>query len=201
MALTKREERQIFYKLKKADDRQTLRFKSAFGPFRAADRIFEQFEENLRLKCPKCYGEDYIKHGQTDQDVQRYRCKDCQKTFTANRHLPFYRSNFSRDHWKAFCTSMLGGATLPELAEAYDINLKTAFRQCHKLLDALRELEKETWLAGRVWADEAYMHANRPGRGGGEQGHVTLLTGKDYKGKTFLKPVSPGRWTLTNQGP
>lgn len=93
---------------------------------------------------------------------------------------------------------MVSGATLQELADSHDFALKTAFKWRHKLLRSIRRLQEDIWLAGRVWADEAFVHKNSPGKEGGELGHITLLTAQDYQERTFITPVSPGRGAKTS---
>jgi len=192
MGLPEREERRIAFKLKQADTGQKLRFKNILGAYEKANKLFELMDERQTLTC-RCGSERHIKHGTTEQDVQRYRCKDCGTTFTSTHNKPFYRSNYSVERWKAFVTSMLQGATLVELTHEHDISLRTAFRWRHRILRQVRRLQQDVYLAGRVWADEAYTPANAPGTDGGEVGKVTLLTAQDYEGRTFIKPASPGR--------
>lgn len=201
MSLTKREEQEVLWKLKRADEEQEYRLKEALGLYRVAEEIFERFEKHEALKCLKCNEQDNItKYGKDADGQQRYRCKECGRTFVERSTKPFFKSDYSDERWKAFLTSMLGGATLESLSEKYDVCIQTAHRWRIKLLDVVQELVRETWLAGRVWADEAFLNMNEPGRGkdGIEGLKTTILTGQDYKNRTFAVPVGPGRGASTS---
>lgn len=196
MGLTERETKEVLWKLNRADEHQVRRIKERLGSYEAADRVFEQLEELNENKCPDCKEVEKInKYGTTSEGRQRYRCKKCGRTFVENHSMPFFHSHESVQKWKAFLTSMLSGATLEDLAEAHDMDVKTAFAWRHKLLRAIRKLQRQTWLAGRVWADEAFLDMNEPGRGreGIEGRKITILTAQDYKSRTFAVPVSPGQ--------
>lgn len=195
MSLTKREEQEVIWKLKRADEEQAYRFKDTLGSYRIAEKVFERFEQQTSLSCPDCGEKDAVnKYGTDKNDKQRYRCKDCGRTFVENHSMPFFHSHCSVERWKAFLTSMLGGATLRSLAETYDVCIQTAHRWRHRLLRIVRQIVRENWLAGRVWADEAFVDMNEPGRGqaGIDGKKIAILTAQDYKGRTFAVPTSPG---------
>lgn len=201
MSLSKDEEEELLSKLEKADAEQVRRVKEKVGSYEAADRIFEQLK-NLRDddECPDCgKNGDVIKHGCTEQNKQRYRCKGCGQTFIEKQQMPFHHSEHSIQKWKSFLTAMISGSTLEDLAEAHDLNLKTAFNWRHDILDAIYKLQQDTWLAGRVWADEAFFNMNEPGRGreGIVSKKMAVLTGQDYQERTFAVPVSPGQGSST----
>lgn len=202
MGLSKEEEQRILSKLKGADEEQARRFKEQLGSYEAADQIFDQLRTAQDQGCPTCRtDENVIKHGQTRKGTQQYRCKECGQTFTDVNRMPFYHSQNSIQKWKSFLTAMISGATLQELADSHDLAIKTAFEWRHKLLRAIRKLQDDTWLAGRIWADEAFLDMNEPGRGqdGIEGKKVTILTAQDYQERTFAVPVSPGRGAGTDE--
>lgn len=191
MSLTKREEQDVLWKLKRADTNQVRRFKDQLGSYRAADTVFEKLKEQSPEACPDCgVIDNIIKYGQTTNNRQRFKCSDCGRTFIKNYDLPFYHSHYSEETWKSFFSAMIRGATLTELAEMYDINIETAFNWRHKLLWVIRQLEEQTVLAGRIWADETNVRQNKPGIPGGDSGQISLLAARDYEMRTVIKPVS-----------
>lgn len=199
MSLSKDELQTVLSKVEEANEEQAKQIEAQLGSYEAADRIFEHIENSFVIRCPNCSeGDEIIKYG-TDRDgQQRLKCKTCSTTFLKKRHKPHYHSHFSVETWRAFVTSMIGGATLEELSEAYDIALQTAFRWRHRILRYIRELQQEKWLAGRVWADETNLRKNLPGRDqDGASGQLAILTAKDYKNRTFVVPTNEGHMART----
>lgn len=194
MSLDKQELQALLQKVREADVEQARTIQAELGAYEAADRIFEQIERNTEQHCPTCHEQDrVIKYGKDRDGQQRLKCKGCDTTFVEHHHKPQFNSEFSDETWRAFLTSMIGGATLNELAEKYNLNIKTAFRWRHRLLRHIRELQKQEWLAGRVWADETNLRKNLPGRGrDGATGQLAILTAKDYKDRTFIVPTNDG---------
>lgn len=197
MSLTKSELTEIKQKLQKADEEQVREIAGELGYHEAADKIYERIREKRSVRCPDCdEREKLIKYGTDRHGNTRLKCKSCKRTFLKDHGLPHHKSHCSENEFKEFLTSMLRDATLQELAEAYDINIETAFNWRHNFLDYIQELQEDVWLAGRVWADETQLSKNEPGPSGEDSQNkresIAILTAKDYKGRTVVQPTSDG---------
>jgi len=109
-----------------------------------------QFDEGF--KCPHCKSINAIKHGKS-KGKQRYKCKDCTKTFSDTTLTPFAYSKKDLSKWRDYAEYMMDGYSLRKIASLLEINLNTAFLWRHKILDAIR-LNGRDYLSGIVEADE-----------------------------------------------
>ena len=82
---------------------------------------------------PRCQSSRMYKHG-IEFGTQRFRCKDCGKSFTATTGTPFHRL---RDKTKllenAACVS--DGLSVRKTAARMDSSVQKAFRWRHKFLN------------------------------------------------------------------
>ena len=102
-------------------------------------------------ECPHCHSSLINKHNK-DGSMQRYRCKNCLKTFTATTHTPLARLRY-KEKWNDYLQCMNSSQVLRKLAKECDINLKTSFWWRHRFLKLPATL-KATLLEGIVEADE-----------------------------------------------
>ena len=102
------------------------------------------------------FGKYMVKLGTKDVERQRYRCKDCQKTFTDVTQHPLYRTH-KPDKWIEFIKCMLEGYSLRKSAELIgDVHFVTLFYWRHKVLSALKQMDFNTF-SGIVEMDETYF--------------------------------------------
>lgn len=104
--------------------------------------------------CPHCFAPEPYRWGRKD-DLQRYRCRDCKKTFTPLTGGPMAHLR-RRDAWVRFAQAMVDGLSVRKAARAADISRTTAFRWRHRMLDTLSQLQ-HTELTGIVEADETFF--------------------------------------------
>ena len=83
-------------------------------------------------ECPHCHIGLNNRHGKAGA-MQRYRCKNCMKTFNAVTKTPLARLQY-KEKWLDYSQCMISGKVLRESASDCDINLKTAFRWRHRFL-------------------------------------------------------------------
>lgn len=95
-----------------------------------------------RPSCPHCNSENILKNGNV-RGIQRFKCKECNKTFSYTTNTILYKSNKSIETWKKFCECMINKLSLRKSAEICNINLHTAFDWRHKILDALQNMQEE----------------------------------------------------------
>ncbi len=157
-------------------------------------RIIRELEHRLieDPECPHCHSSIINRFGKKG-DMQRYRCKNCMKTFTATTNTPLARLRF-KEKWINYIEGMLESKVLRQSARENDINLKTAFRWRHRFLQLPAEL-KAKLLEGIVETDETFFaysekgnkHLNRRARKRGKQ------TGKQGRSKEDWVPVLTAR--------
>jgi len=157
-------------------------------------RIIRELEHRLieDPECPHCHSSIINRFGKKG-DMQRYRCKNCMKTFTATTNTPLARLRF-KEKWINYIEGMIESKVLRQSARENNINLKTAFRWRHRFLQLPAEL-KAKLLEGIVETDETFFaysekgnkHLNRRARKRGKQ------TGKQGRSKEDWVPVLTAR--------
>lgn len=206
-------------KLSYADRQRLLQFLAqSVVPSTPQEPLFNEIRD-LKHKdgytCPYCqsnnsvrFGKYVVKVNQEKVDRQRYRCKDCQKTFTDVTNTPLYRTH-KPDKWIDFVRCMIDGDTLRKAAEKLDVHHVTLFYWRHKILSALEQMDFEKF-AGIVEIDETYFLYSEKGkrgiqgrkprkRGGSSQfrgishEQVCVLVARDREKATFSRIIGQGR--------
>ena len=164
-------------------------------------QIIQEMEQRLieHPECPHCHSHVINRHGKKG-DMQRYRCKNCQKTFMATTNTPLAWLHY-KDKWLSYLDTMIQGKVLRQAAKECDINLKTAFRWRHRFLQLPSQL-KAKFLEGIVEVDETFFaysekgnkrlkrRARKRGKISGKRGRakedwVPVLTVRDRGRHTF----------------
>jgi transposase-like protein len=104
--------------------------------------------------CPHCQGERAIRHGHSN-GLQRYRCKDCRRTFTALTGTPLNRLH-KRGLWLRQAQALTDGCTLRQIAADLGIHLGTAHRWRHRFLTMPERIQPPA-LVGVTEVDETYF--------------------------------------------
>ena len=115
-----------------------------------------------RLSCPHCQSHKVVKNG-FDKGIQRFKCKDCKKSFTWSNNTILYGSKKPFNAWKTFCECVMNKFPLRKCASICKINLHTAFNWRHKVLDALQNMHNSVVLNGIVESDETYFNLSLKG--------------------------------------
>ena len=76
--------------------------------------------------CPHCKARRVIRHGHAN-GLQRYRCRDCRKTFSALTGTPLAQLH-KRGKWLDQAEALQRGLTLTQVADALNIHVSTAHR-------------------------------------------------------------------------
>ena len=129
-------------------------------------QTFETFKEAIikrsnhplqdRCNCPHCQSNNVVKNGHKD-NIQRFKCKECRKTFTFSNNTILFSTKKDLYTWKKYCECFLNKLPLRRCAAICDISLETAFRWRHKILDALQNMQSEVTLKGIVESDETFF--------------------------------------------
>jgi len=114
-----------------------------------------------RKCCPHCDGTHVVKHG-VEFGSQRFRCKDCGKTFTALTGTPFHRLR-GKEKLLENAACMADGLSVRKTAARLGFSVQKAFRWRHKFLGFLNK-QKPGALAGIVEADETLFPVSYKGQ-------------------------------------
>lgn len=119
----------------------------------AAEETHRIVEERLQwlATCPRCCGAHVVRNGQA-RGLQRYRCRDCGRTFNALTGTPLARLRY-RARWLDQSQALIDGLSITKAAQQLDVARSTAFRWRHRFL-ALPHHVKAGRLEGIVEADE-----------------------------------------------
>jgi transposase-like protein len=115
-----------------------------------------------KTSCPRCGSGSFIKHGKTSLGRQRYRCRECRKTFSETTGTPFMYSKKTLDDWASYLFCMEGGLTLRKISGLLGMNLSTAFAWRHKILSVC-ETMTDTLLTETVEVSEFWLKENFKG--------------------------------------
>jgi transposase-like protein len=91
------------------------------------------------LACPHCGSISIKKHGNSN-GRQRYRCKDCGKTFNETSQTLMYHSRMTPAQWKGLLVGMVQNLPLTQIADMIDTSVTTVWHNRNKVLMALQEL-------------------------------------------------------------
>lgn len=108
------------------------------------------------LVCPHCCKKNIVKFGKT-RGKQRFRCKDCGKTFTPLTKTIFADSKLSLSVWLRYADCMSQQMTLRETAKELGTCLKTSFFMRHKILSAVKTHIGIDQLSGVIEMDETFF--------------------------------------------
>ncbi len=87
------------------------------------------------LSCPKCASTSFCKHGK-DNNIQRYRCKTCGKTFKETINTPLHWIH-RKEKMSLYVWTMHNRQSIRSAAITVEISTSTSFSWRHKLLSSL----------------------------------------------------------------
>ncbi|WP_437177567.1 IS1595 family transposase [Heyndrickxia camelliae] len=215
----------IIKEIQKLNTADQLRMKEFFtkslASYTASEPIFKEVSEQKHkdgYTCTHChshnvvrFGKYSVKVGMKTMERQRYRCKDCRKTFTdvtntllGGSHLPHKWLDFIQ-----CMLCMLEGNSLRKASELIEVHYVTLFYWRHKVLSALKQMDFDQF-SGIVEMDETYFLYSEKGkrningrksrkRGGASQfrgiskEQVCVLIARDRQKLTYSKVIGQGR--------
>jgi len=110
--------------------------------------------------CPHCSHTKIYRHGLVN-GLQRYRCKDCKKTFNALTGTPLAHLRY-RSKWLDYLDGVSQSLTVRQTATTLNIHRNTAFRWRHRFLTWIKQ-DRSTALHGITEADETYLLESHKG--------------------------------------
>ena len=93
------------------------------------------------MACRKCGKTHFVKNGNVN-NIQRYKCKNCNTTQSADVNTPLYNLKL-KSKWVDFMYVMLDDEqrhTCQSIADKLSINIKTAHEWRHKLIASLSKI-------------------------------------------------------------
>ncbi|MDO5517856.1 MAG: hypothetical protein Q4F66_09885 [Clostridium sp.] len=121
-----------------------------------------EYTETVIISCPKCGKKHFIKYGFFN-GVQRYKCKECEHTFSnATNRMRMYSKKDS-ELWNNFIKMIFEQKSLRECSAKLGICLDTAFIWRHKVLYMLGKINKIRKLKGHVHMEAVTIGVNNKG--------------------------------------
>lgn len=90
--------------------------------------------------CPVCGSVSIRKHGSTKSGGQRWRCRDCGKTFTAATGTILGATKLKAEVWKRYVECFVDRLPLRTCSVRCGVSLKAAFFMRHRILECLYKL-------------------------------------------------------------
>jgi transposase-like protein len=110
--------------------------------------------------CPHCHSKQILRWGKRN-DLQRYRCKKCKRTFNSLTKTPLARLH-RKGHWLDYAKCLAEGLSVRKAAAICDIHRNTAFRWRHRFLENNTQVKPQE-LQGIVEANEMYFRKSEKG--------------------------------------
>ena len=145
--------------LNQAQRRQVL---DALHPAAGLDRVIALIGE-IRARhrcCPRCQSEQCYRHGQAN-DLQRFRCCQCGRTFNDLTGTPLARLRL-KGKWLDYLNALLDSRPVRKAADRVGVHRNTAFRWRHRFLDWVKH-DRPVRLGGIVEADEMFLLESQKG--------------------------------------
>lgn len=147
-----------------ADQRKSVAVELAALDAQPASTVIVEGRFACGATCPHCKSMHVIRNGHAN-GLQRYRCRECCKTFSALTGTPLNRLH-KRGKWLDQAKAMQDGQTLREVARTLQIHLSTAHRWRHRFLVAPNAVQPQA-LTGIAEADETMFLLSFKGKRSG----------------------------------
>lgn len=110
-----------------------------------------------KLVCPKCGSKEYINDGHTSAVHNRYRCKECNCSYTLLSNSIFNSTKLSLHTLDNYIKLMSYNVPLELLCEIVGISSNTAEIWRKKIFNTVNDYQNHLVLSGKVWIDETYV--------------------------------------------
>ena len=107
-----------------------------------------------RIICPHCKSSNFILWGKRN-DLQRYKCKCCTKTFNSLTKTPLARLR-RKGHWLDYTRCLKEGLTIRKAAVKCNISKNTSFRWRHRFITNLKYI-KTNKLGGIIESNQLIL--------------------------------------------
>lgn len=151
-------------------------------------------------ECLYCKSKNYIKFG-TYKGIQRYRCKECEKTFSKTTKSMWSYSKKQPEVWVKFVELMLQKKSLRACAKILKINIRTAFIWRHKIMRELTSDVMAEHLEGKVFIAKTIEKENFKGCRKItvlERKNIWIVEARDRRDSMIAMPVCMQFWNEDN---
>lgn len=174
-----------------------------------ADKVIKELRDTKFAEgfyCPHCQSKEVVRFGQY-KGRQRYRCKECLKTFSDLTNTPLKQTHYP-EKWVTFIGCMIQGLSLRKSAKIVGVTWVTLFYWRHKILTSLKQINIEAF-EGIFEVDETYILysekgkrnlGRKPRKHGGKSKYrgiskeqVCVLVARDRNKNTYSKVTCMGR--------
>jgi len=157
-------------------------------------------------RCPHCQCERWHRHGHAN-DLQRYRCRACRRTFNDLTGTPLARLRL-RGKWLDYLDALLASHPVRAAAAEVEVHRNTAFRWRHRFLARVKD-DLPARLSGIAEADGMFILESQKGsrkldRPARKRGGVAGRRGISRELDCILVARDRGRQTIdavTGRGP
>ena len=111
--------------------------------------------------CPHCGNDGMVRNGSA-HGLQRYKCRNCQRSFNALTGTPLARLR-QKPKWLAQADALRDGMTITQVAKRLKVARSTAFRWRHRFLAQPKTVQAQA-LMGIAEADETFFLHSRKGQ-------------------------------------
>jgi transposase-like protein len=123
-------------------------------------KVANLLEYKDNIVCGHCGVSRYVKYGRRN-DLQRYKCKKCSKTFNQLTGTPLARLR-KKGRWYTYSECLNNGLSLRESSLLTDVSMSPAFRGRHRLLANTVDLTPRS-MNGVVESSETYFRYSEKG--------------------------------------
>jgi len=128
-------------------------------PINHIKEILSSMTDRQITHCPCCgVVENFVKYGKKN-NKQRYRCKSCERVFTATTGTALSGSHFGEQIWIEVIRDTLDGTSLKKTAKRLEMNLRTVTNMRYLLLNVIEQHTEKytTKLTGECETDDTYV--------------------------------------------
>lgn len=109
-------------------------------PIKSGTSEYSQRSQSEIECCLHCGSIAIKKHGTTRAGIQRYICKDCGKSFSANYGLITHYSHLSDWQWREIIRGTVEGLSLTDIAKNINVSVSTAWSCRLKVYQTLKNI-------------------------------------------------------------
>ena len=190
--------KEIFIRLTRTEQQRLIQ------ELKRIQKGYELVIEREEIECPHCGSSAIIKHSKY-KDTQRYKCKQCNRTFLPTTGTYIHNIK-KKEKFIEYCEIVReeGLHTIKYMSSRLDISIQTAFDWRHKILLSIPENKDK--FDGETQADDVWFLYSQKGRkglkysrqrgGSNKQGdnefQVKVIAASDKK-QVIMKVVKIGR--------
>lgn len=135
------------------------------GQENEANKLVHNAETGKIVACPHCGSATIVKTG-TKNGRQRYRCKDCRKTFSDTTGTLHQHSKLTKAQWLGLIKGIILNLSIRKIADDIGASAQTVWYNKQKICNALGELfpEQDNKFNGIVECDEYMVRLSFKGK-------------------------------------